>query len=214
MEHAKPTRSQRLREKSAERRAQRKAETRSAILDAAAELFREGGFERFSLRQVAEATGYSPTTIYLYFDDKDDLLFHVALHGFRRFGEMLQAAYDGSDEPLERLRALGRAYLLFGLDHPVHYRLMFMQRGEFLERTPPEGYDAFIDSFGVLVRVVRECQEARLVEEGDPMDLAMLIWTGVHGIVGLAVATPYLDRSRALAMQERSSDVLLDGIRR
>jgi AcrR family transcriptional regulator len=48
---------------------------RQAILTAAGALFLEQGYERFSLRKVAERIGYSPTTIYPYFRDKDDLLF-------------------------------------------------------------------------------------------------------------------------------------------
>jgi AcrR family transcriptional regulator len=51
-------------------------------VDAAGALFLEQGYERFSLRKVAERIGYSPTTIYLYFRDKDDLLFTVVDEGF------------------------------------------------------------------------------------------------------------------------------------
>ena len=67
------TRSQRIRSASAERRARQKAELRRVILDAATTLFEEHGYENFSLRQVAESIGYSATTIYLHFEDKDDL---------------------------------------------------------------------------------------------------------------------------------------------
>src|SRR5215213_6311078 len=90
--NVKTTRAERLREASRQRRDQEKQDVRQVILDAAADLFREHGYERFSLRQVAERIGYSPTTIYLYFTDKDDLLFTVADVGFMRFGEQLVAA--------------------------------------------------------------------------------------------------------------------------
>ncbi|MFX5306100.1 helix-turn-helix domain-containing protein, partial [Acinetobacter baumannii] len=69
------TRQIRIRQKSAERRERRRQETRRAILEAATRMFEREGYEGFSLRQVAEAIGYTPTTIYLYFKDKDDLLF-------------------------------------------------------------------------------------------------------------------------------------------
>src|SRR3954454_21915364 len=100
--NVKITRAERLRDASRQRRDQEKQDVRQAILDAAAELFREHGYEHFSLRQVAERIGYSPTTIYLYFDDKDDLLFTVADLGFTRFGEQLAEAAANTGDPAKR----------------------------------------------------------------------------------------------------------------
>ena len=54
------------------------------------------------------------------------LLFHTAIEGFATFGKMLQVAYDSSDDPLERLKAEGQAYVKFALENPVNYRLMFI----------------------------------------------------------------------------------------
>jgi AcrR family transcriptional regulator len=55
----KETRAKRIREASQKRREQQRQETRQAILEAATALFAEKGYEDFSLRQVAEATGYT-----------------------------------------------------------------------------------------------------------------------------------------------------------
>lgn len=57
-----------------ERRAREKKELRQEILDAAREMFVRDGFENVSMRKIAEKIEYSPTTIYLYFQDKADLL--------------------------------------------------------------------------------------------------------------------------------------------
>ncbi len=207
------TRAQRLKQGSAKRREQGKAETRRAILDAAVALFQEHGFEDFSLRQVAEAIGYSPTTIYLYFDDKDDLLFHTAMEGFVKFGEMLQAAYDGADTPLERFGATGRAYVKFGLENPVNYRLMFMQRGEFLGRETPPGYESVIDSFGILTRALQDCLDAGVVKPGDLQTYAGMAWANVHGIVALAISTPYIDEAAAYAILEQYQTSITEGMK-
>ncbi len=206
------TRAERTRARSEERRRQRKAETRRAILEAATGLFLEHGYERFSLRQVAEAIGYSPTSIYLYFEDKDDLLFHAALEGFRVFGERLQAAYESSSDPARRLSALGSAYVEFGLAHPIHYRLMFMQRGEFLDRKPPEDHAPVIDSFGLLLRTVSEGLEAGRFKPGDARTYAGMIWAAVHGIVALAISTSYIDDDAARAMKNQLDSALEGGI--
>lgn len=190
----------------------REKDTRRAILDAAIALFLEHGYEKFSLRQVARQIGYTPTTIYLYFEDKDDLLFHAAMDGFKQFGQRLQAAYASAGTPLERLTAIGKAYVRFGLENPLHYRLMFMERSEFLQRTPPPGFEKPIDSFGILLKTVNECLTADLLKPGDPLVYAATIWATVHGIVALAVATPYIDGRSVPAMEEVAHDMIVNGL--
>ena len=210
---AESTRSQRIKKASARRRKEQRADTRRAILDAAIDLFQEHGYESFSLRQVAEAIGYTPTTIYLYFKDKDDLLFHAATEGFDTFGKMLQAAYNSSEHPLERLKAESQAYVRFALENPVNYRLMFMQRGEFLERETPDGCEPVIDSFGILETTVRECLEGGYFKPGDVSSYAAIIWAGVHGLASLTIATNYFSKEDALALAELSNDRLMEGMK-
>src|SRR5258708_19742260 len=126
------TQAERLRQAIRHRQDQEKQELRHAILTAAGELFLEHGYERFSLRKVAERIGYSPTTIYLYFRDKDDLLFTVVDEGFGRFGQQLEAAAASTQDPWERLIALGRASLAFGFHNPLYSHPMFSPRPTFL----------------------------------------------------------------------------------
>jgi AcrR family transcriptional regulator len=203
------SRDARIKSKSALRRERQKEDLRNAILEAAGALFAEHGYEGFSLRQVAERIGYSPTTIYLHFADKDELLFEVVLDGFDRFGRMLQEAAAAPGDPFDRLEAIGRAYIRFGLDHPIHYRLMFLQRPEFLMRARPD-HGPMIDSFAVLARVVDELLEEGAIPPGDPGSIAHLLWTGVHGIVSLAIRMPHCDDVQA----ERVADLYFPMLRR
>jgi len=195
MLETKTTRAARLREKSSARREQQRAEVRRALLDAASELFLEGGLAGFSLRGVAERVGYSATTVYLYFENKDDLLFAVVLEGFERFGELLQTAFESRQEPLDRIEAIGRAYIRFGVTHPAHYRLMFMQRGDLLLKKNPKNQKPTLDSFGVLVRAVNEALAAGSVVPADPMVHAHTLWAGVHGLVALALCVPLVSEA-------------------
>lgn len=62
----------------ADRKEREKEEMKTKILEAAKKLFLDHGFEKTSIRNIAEEIEYSPGTIYLYFKDKNELLF--ALH--------------------------------------------------------------------------------------------------------------------------------------
>lgn len=208
----KATRAERLRDASRQRRDQEKQDVRQAILDAAAELFREHGYERFSLRQVAERIGYSPTTIYLYFADKDDLLFTVADVGFTRFGEQLVAAATQATDPAERLAAMGRAYIDFGIQNPAYYQLMFMQRGDFLMANREGECTPRIDSFGALQQAVRDAISAGAMRSGDAAPNADALWALVHGIVAMAITMPFFPAERAHAAAEAGFTLMIDAM--
>ncbi len=189
MSAATQTRQERIKQRSAERRERSRQETRQAILEAAVEMFEREGYEGFSLRQVAENIGYTPTTIYLYFKDKDDLLFAVCSQGFAEFTQALQTAYATHPDPLERLHALAWAYFEFGISHPLHYQVMFMQRSEWMVKaSDTKGDVQGSNSFMIQMNAVVEAMKAGKMRMGDPIEATNLIWSGIHGIVSLALS--------------------------
>jgi AcrR family transcriptional regulator len=187
---AKNTQAHRVRQASRARREQQKEGLRRIILDEAGELFLEQGYEGFSMRRVAERIGYSATTIYRYYEDKDDLLFAVVNEGFSEFARQLTEAAENVSNPLKRLEALGQAYIRFGLDNPVYYQMMFMQRADLLFERRKEQTQPMIESFDVLQRSVRAAMDAGVMKRGDVETYSRVIWSVVHGVTALALANP------------------------
>src|SRR5512142_1445385 len=101
-----------------ERRAREKQELREEILEAARQLFIHEGFENVSMRKIADKIEYSPTTIYLYFQDKSDLLDCVCEQTLSRLNDGLTQIRQRVADPFQRLRAGLRAYIDFGVEHP------------------------------------------------------------------------------------------------
>ena len=207
------TQAQRLHQAIRHRQEREKQELRQAILAAAGELFLEQGYERFSLRKVAERVGYSPTTIYLYFRDKDDLLFTVVDEGFERFGQQLAVAAQSQEDAWERLIALGRAYVAFGLQNPVYYQLMFMQRADFLMHTPVGESQPRIMSFQILRQTVQQAIDAGVLRPGDVESYSDVLWALVHGMVSLAISMPVFDASRIQRTMETAWQMECQGLR-
>src|SRR5215213_11418961 len=95
-------------------------------MDAAREMFVEEGYANVSMRKIADKIGYSATTIYLYFKDKNDLLHRICEQTFARLAQNIKAIYMLSDNPLEKLRSGLREYIYFGLKHPSQYEIVFI----------------------------------------------------------------------------------------
>src|SRR5579864_7695378 len=207
------TQAQRLRQAIRHRQDQEKQELRQTILTAAGELFLEQGYDHFSLRKVAERIGYSPTTIYLYFRDKDDLLFTVVDEGFARFGQHLAAAAS-TEDPWERIIALGRAYVAFGLQNPVYYQLMFMQRTDFLTHQQADKSQPRLATFLVLQQAVQQAIDAGVLRPGDAESYSDVLWALVHGMVSLAISLPKFYATRIQQTMETAWQMECEGLRR
>ncbi|MBK9966259.1 MAG: helix-turn-helix transcriptional regulator [Holophagales bacterium] len=176
-----------------ERREREKEEVRRRILDAARELFARDGYEAVTMRKIAEAIEYSPTAIYLHFKDKESLVRELCMADFDSLAKAFQRIAREPD-PLERLKKSGLAYADFALEHPNHYRLMFMTP----DPAPAKDEEAAAkrkgnpeeDAYAFLVATVAEAIEKGLLrtELKDPHLVAQAAWAGVHGVISLHVA--------------------------
>jgi AcrR family transcriptional regulator len=202
------SRGERIRTASRHRREQEKEELRQTILRAAGALFLEQGYDRFSMRRLAEEIGYSVATLYLYFRDKDDLLFTVVDEGFIRFGKQLAQAAASSDDPWERLSALGEAYVTFGLRNPVYYQLMFMWRTDFLTQARPGEQLPRMEAFGVLQDAVQYAMDAGVMQPGDAETYSDALWAMMHGIVSLAISMSVFDAERVQRLAALARDMI------
>lgn len=160
---------------------------RTAILDAARELFVERGIEAVTLREVAQKVEYSTTAIYVHFKDKQDLIEQMVREDFGKFAGALLAMKDIPD-PLARLVALGKAYLDFALSMPRHYTLLFLTPAAEAYDAPRHD-DAGIEGFDLLRGTVAQCIAQKLFrpEYTDANGIALGIWSLVHGLVSLLI---------------------------
>ncbi|WP_199255816.1 TetR/AcrR family transcriptional regulator [Mycolicibacterium mengxianglii] len=109
-----------------------RASTSNGILEAAAELLRDGGVEAVSTRAVAAAAGTQPPNIYRRFGDKQGLLEAVTLHILHNYiAQMRRVAYQ-SDDSVEDLRHLWDLYVTFAMTQPECFALIYgpTRRGE------------------------------------------------------------------------------------
>jgi AcrR family transcriptional regulator len=162
----------------AERRERERTELRRKILDAARELFTSEGYERVTMRRIAQAIEYSPTAIYLHFQDKDALVQALCADEFARLLAALPARAPA--DPVEAIRRLGLAYARFGLAHPNHYRFMFMTEKR-QHRLSDEGEQAF----GLLRAAVERAVAAGRFRTEDVDTTAQVLWASLHGVVSL-----------------------------
>jgi AcrR family transcriptional regulator len=189
-----------------------KENLRQEIMDAAREMFVAEGYQNVSMRKIAEKIGYSATTIYLYFKDKNDLLHQICEQTFARLAQNIKAINLLSDNPLEKLRSGLREYVHFGLKHPSQYEIVF------ITPLPVKVEGSFEDSngsvaFDTLRTVIAECVAAHLLKETDVELLSQTLWAGIHGVTSLLIqhdGFPFVERERLV---DSVIDTLIAGIK-
>ncbi len=160
---------------------------RGAILDEARRVLAQNGHSALSMRRIAAAVGCSATSIYLYFEGRDALIYALIDEGMSSLHDRLQAALGESTEPVARLRGLARAYLEFGLAHPHSYEVMFTLRAERMARYPQESYRKARKNLELFTDQVAQVPGNGLC--GDRLQtVATLVWAALHGTVTLLLA--------------------------
>src|SRR5262249_9725729 len=157
---------------------------------------------------------YSPTTIYLYFRDKAELLESVCQETFGRLTQRFTKIMDQPTDPVDALKRGLLAYAEFGLENPHHYRATFM--------IPfPEGLDPSkhvspdspgMQAFDFMRRCVYDCISAGKLRVKDAELASQVLWAGIHGITSLLITHqhfPWVGREKII---RATVDTLVEGL--
>ena len=144
-----------------------------------------------SIRAIATAVGVTPPSIYLHFADRNDLVFAVCERHAEQLEQAMADAAAGIDDPWERIRRRGYAYLHWGLENPEHYRILMMSRPD---HTPDRFVDERLaDTAGLLPvadDVAAAIESEKVVVHDDPLEITKMLWMMIHGLVSLVISKP------------------------
>ncbi len=189
-----------------------KPETKELILSTTLDLYLESGIEGLSMRKVAKQAGLSAMSPYRHFKNKEDLLNHVVLEGFQCFQGFFTQAQDIQD-PAESLRRCAELYLEFALEHPKFYEVLFMSVVQLTEPSLQNGNTEKMNtSLQFLEQRVKNAQDSGQLDEGQPRDLALHLWSHCHGLISLHLIGRMKPNSDFLAFYQRSINRLFQGL--
>ena len=186
-----------------------------ALVDAALHLVERHGPAGLTLREVSRLVGVSHAAVYRHFADKTALLRAVAVEGMTGMRDAMQLAIAGRSDPVEAFQAFGVAYVLYAVEHPAHFRVMYSAEVD-CDSGPLA--EAKAQKMGMLIAGVEACQRAGAFAPGPPEPAAVVAWSLVHGLATLIVdgvlqRTP-LPSSDPRALAEMVTSSVLAGLKR
>jgi AcrR family transcriptional regulator len=164
----------------------------AALIDATEAILREGGIEAFTLREAARRAGVSHAAPAHHFGDARGLLSACAAAGFDRLADAMQRGVDrAGDDAVDRLRAVGQAYIDFALRNRALFQLMFRR-----DRLNPD--DAELKRAGkrtgdALREVIGALMQAKNMPADERGRRILLAWSLVHGYATLVLEDQCID---------------------
>ena len=178
----------------AQRRVEEKERRRAEILDAAEALYAKEGWDLVTVDQVARGARLSRALVYVYFKDKEEILFAIGERAMCLLSDRFREAAAGSARGMEKIEAIGRAYMAYAFEFPHYFD--FCSKFNARSGSPePGSHDlasriAGDEAIGVVVQAI-ECgisDGSIRPTVGAPIMLAVTLWSFTHGLIQLAMA--------------------------
>lgn len=166
-----------------------KQDLRLAILAAARELVAHGGSDRLSMRTLAQRIGCSPGTIYLYFENKSELLQYLAEENGVRLSQVLVGLRERHrrGDPVALLKKALYTWVEFGLSHAKEYRASWAQPS--CKHGP-----SILREF-----VIRCVEEDAFRRDIDVESACLTLWATIHGLTSLLIVDSVQKRGAVIA---------------
>lgn len=156
-----------------------------------------------TVSRIVERAGCTPPTLYHYWPNRDLLLREAGLRGLEMFQESQRDSVSDLDDPVERIRKRGSAYLTFALSHPMLFRVLFLD-AQVSSGEPGVALTALVED-------VAEAVESGSLSRHDPFELALALWATVHGVAALWATAPGMPHDLAWRVASIQQEAVITG---
>jgi TetR/AcrR family transcriptional regulator len=178
----------------AERRGEEKERRRAEILDAAESLYAKKGWDALTVDQVARSARLSRALVYVYFRDKEELLFAIGERAMRLLRDRFIEAAASHAAGIDKVEAIGRAYMGYAYEFPHYFDFCTRFQAHSVALDPGSHEGGCRVAGDEVNNAVVQAIEAGVRDGsirpdiGEPILLATTLWAFTHGIIQLATA--------------------------
>ncbi|HEX6981776.1 MAG TPA: TetR/AcrR family transcriptional regulator [Balneolaceae bacterium] len=183
------------------------------IITAARQVLLSDGYRNFSLRKVARKIEVSATSIYLHFENKDDLVHTLIDEAIQRLNKQLKQSVQPSVDPIKNLNSLANEYVSFAFKYPREYQIIYLISSDEMSRYPKAKFRKARKGYEMVTSVLEEGVKAGLIEEEHPRLAAYIFWAQLHGVMSVVLSKRLDTRIDQQAFIQESIDHIISGYR-
>lgn len=159
---------------------------KNALIENGIQLVAAEGIEKFSLRKAAAACGVSHAAPYSHFSNKDDLLNAMQQHITDQFSLLLEQTRAQHEKDPDLLMYMGKAYIMFFLDHPHYFSFLFSQTDLKIDLSADSPDSDNFRPFVIFKDAVYSFPAYSALSKQEKNDFVIALWAVVHGIASIA----------------------------
>lgn len=189
-----------------------KVDVKKIILEAAKELFLEQGINSVSMRKIATKINYSPTTLYIYYSNKNDILRHLAQEYFSEYAQSYEDILANNEIPcIDNLIVFMKLYVRRALSNPGMYKLMTTLFAE--TDSTHLGITNAGKGYEILTCLTSRCIRDKELSEGNVELKAQVLWVNTHGLCSLLTQRPSFHWSEIETLVNSSINAVVKGLK-
>lgn len=185
---------------------------RKQIIAAAEELFLSEGLKNVSMRSIAQKIGYSATTIYIYFKNKEELIKELIKSNYDEFVQEIRSKFQPSDNPFENLNKVLNLYVQTAISNPAKYKLVINNYHNF---TYPEFSSDKYLGFNYILENIEKCIKKGIFNKIKAKTATQGLWITTYGLLNMLTTSPdsvwWENRDELIGHTIKSA---LDGLRK
>jgi AcrR family transcriptional regulator len=161
---------------------------REDILEVSRTLLVKDGFGKMSMRKIAKRAGVSATSIYLHFQNKDELLLALIESSIAKLAEALNENLADSDDSITKLEKMAQSFVTFALENTQEYEIIYMVRPEEMPKFPKEKFQQIRKIYELLAGILSEGVSKGSLKVEDPLMSAYTLWAQLHGVASVIIS--------------------------
>ncbi len=190
-----------------ERREEEKERRRLEIIEAAERLYAEKGWDAVTMDQVARTARLSRALLYVYFKDKEDLLFAITGRALEELRHRFEKVVEKHALGIDQVTAIGRAYSLFQQEKPFQFDACSRYHAHQAHAGQPNELACTAEGDAVMAVMIAALQRGIAdrsirADVGDPMKVCFMLWAFSHGLIQIAINKSQEIASRGVEVGE------------
>jgi AcrR family transcriptional regulator len=186
---------------------------RAELLAAAEKIFTTAGYEGATIRKIADEVGVSSTALYMYFQDKSQIMLEICVHALEGLYHQLEAITDDPRDPLSKVRGVLEVMLRFGFEQPTAYQLLYCVAPKEINERRNEVIAPLSRSCFMRTQQAVEAAMAagQLRQDMGSKAMTEALIASCHGLIGMRLANPYAPWTDHEVMRKLLLDGLFEG---
>ncbi|MBP3040810.1 TetR/AcrR family transcriptional regulator [Bacillaceae bacterium Marseille-Q3522] len=199
----------------AERRQEEIEKIKKKIIEAASYILMKEGYEKLSIRKIADKIEYSPGIIYHYFKDKGEIIATVVENGYQKILKNIIDVPVDQENPEKSLIQGLKKYIQIMLENPGQFKAVLMndiQEVQDKVNILEKGISKKRKSIEMLSQLIAFTIEKGKFRAVDEELTAQIIWTSTHGLIARLLLEKNISEEQKNRLIEHHFDILLHGL--